>query len=283
MSINFKQISLLSAFFALGVSACRKKENLYQIRISVTDANTAKVWKDTVGLTKNGGWEYGNDGNDRAHLGGVFVAKSIYQDNNSNNEITYYSSSLTADQVTAKLASNEESNKNDAVIKNFEIRYIDRKSKEVVILDKGRGLQVGQEYSKNFTLPYKAIFTIEARGEQTGETIAQPKPNWWAHTDRESFKHSDLKSKNSNNIIAQNGNNKAAIFEFGRQIGTVQEIASSFAKLTAQAYAIEGAGKRLSDAKVTLKIEVLKNGVVIASEQTTKEKFAQISLKGVAK
>lgn len=275
MSINFKQISLLSAFFALGVSACRKKESLYQIRITVTDANTAKVWKDTVGLTQNGGWEVGKDGNDRAHLGGAFLAQG--------ENITYFSSSLSASQVTEKLASQEESNKNDAVIKNFEIRFINKKNKELVILDKGRELKVGQEYSKNLALPYKATFTIEARGEQTGETIAQPKPNWWAHTDRESFKHSDLKSKNSNNIIAQNGNNKAAIFEFGRQIGTVQEIASSFAKLTAQAYAIEGAGKRLSDAKVTLKIEVLKNGVVIASEQTTKEKFAQISLKGVAK
>lgn len=280
MSINFKQISLLSAFFALGVSACRKKENLYQIKITVTDANTAKVWKDTVGLTKNGGWEVGNDGNDRAHLGGAFVAKSIYQNNNSNNEITYYSSSLTADQVTAKLASNEESNKNDAVIKNFEIRFINKKGKELVILDKGRGLQVGQEYSKNFTLPYKATFTIEVRGEQTGETIAQPKPNWWANSEKQSYKYQDLKSQHT---TSNTNSNKEAIFEFGRQAGIIQEIASSFARLTAQAYAIEGAGKRLSDAKVTLKIEVLKNGVVIASEQTTKEKFAQISLKGVAK
>lgn len=279
--INLKQSSLLLGFFALSVSACRKK-SLYQIRISVTDANTSRVWKDTVGLTKNGGWEYSvNQANpsslDRTKLGGALVI------NGGKSAIAYYPSSLSEEQVTTKLASEQENNPNDAVIKGVEIRYI-RKGKEVV-LEKGEKFEFGSEFAQSIDIPRKATFIIKATGEQTGPTISKPKPNWWASGDE----YYALSKEEANNIAkignngGSNGRQNQGVFDLGKFTGNIQQLPNSFAGLSAQAYAIEGVGKRLDDARVSLKIEVLKNGAVVFSKSITHSKLAELTVSGTAK
>lgn len=289
--INLKQSSLLLGFFALSVSACRKK-SLYQIRISVTDANTSRVWKDTVGLTKNGGWEYSvnKDKNansmDRAKLGGALVINGG-SSQGGKDAIAYYPSSLTEEQVITKLASEQESNPNDAVIKGVEIRYI-RKGKEV-ILEKGEKFEFGSEFAQSIDIPRKATFIIKATGEQTGETIAKPRSNWWASGDRyyslskkEANEIANIKNSQSNNHNQQ-PDNAQGIFDLGHLTGNIQQLPSSYAGLAAQAYAIEGVGKRLDDARVSLKIEVLKNGAVVFSKSITHSKLAELTVSGTAK
>lgn len=285
--INLKQSSLLLGFFALSVSACRKK-SLYQIRISVTDANTSRVWKDTAGLTKNGGWEYSvNQMNpnsmDRTKLGGALVIGG--GSSGGKNAIAYYPSSLSEEQVTTKLASEQENNPNDAVIKSVEIRFVDKKGKEVV-LEKGDKFEFGSEFAQNIDIPRKATFIIKATGEQTGPTISKPKPNWWASGDEYyalSKEEANNIAKISNNSNGSNGSPNQGVFDLGKFTGNIQQLPNSYAGLAAQAYAIEGVGKRLDDARVSLKIEVLKNGAVVFSKSITHSKLAELTVSGTAK
>lgn len=299
MAVNFKSFLLLLAVFTLSLGACRKKQVLsltqqlgsssYQVKISVTDEKTARVWKDTAGLTKDGGWEVGNKAEDRAHLGGVFVSKN-------DGTTAYFPSSLTANEVIERLTSKQDSNKNDALIKNLEIRYIDKQGKEVV-LAKSEELQVGADFVKTFEMPANVDFTIEARGEQTGETITEPKENWWATGEKQELTSENfavIRNSIVNNILKslqqrqpqQNNNDNSGFnifIEYGRKKGNIQQLPGSYAGLTAQAYVLEGMGKRFSDAKVSLKIEVLKEGKVIESKSVTKVRIAELTIKGTTK
>lgn len=273
---------------ALSLGACRKKQaitqvqesgsSFYQIRISVNDAKTARVWRDTVGMTENGGWKFGKSDNDAKHLGGALV--------NNNHSITYVGSSLSEAEIIERLTSKEDSNRNDAVIKNVQIRYIDKNGKEVV-LAKSEELQVGEDFFKTFEIPANVNFTIEARGEQGGETITEPKENWWARLDKKQTFQSELDNIknaniNSSDVRAQFGK-YFNVINFGVRIGNIEEIAKSYAGLTAQAFAIEGTGRRLSDAKVSLKILVLKGKEVVVSQSVTQNKAAKLIVKGKTK
>lgn len=296
MFINFKIFFLIPVLIALSLGACRKKQALnrmqqlgsssYQVKIRVTDEKTARVWKDTAGLTKNGGWKFGNKAEDRAHLGGAFVSSS-------DGTTAYFPSSLTANQVIEKLTSKQDSNKNDALIKNLEIRYIDKNGKEVV-LAKSEELQVGAEFVKTFEMPANVNFTVEARGEQTGETITEPKENWWATGEKQELTKENFDNI-KNNIVKtilnnmkqphknNNGDGFNIFIEYGRKKGNIQQLPGSYAGLTQQAYVLEGMGKRLSDAKVSLKIEVLKEGKVVESKSVTKVRTAELTIKGTTK
>lgn len=83
--MNLRRYFLPLAIFALALGACRKKQGAYRIRISVDDANTSRVWLDTVGKTSNGGWIIGNSANNRSFLGGAietntFTVSNLSQD-----------------------------------------------------------------------------------------------------------------------------------------------------------------------------------------------------------
>lgn len=286
MLINFKKNALPLVLIALSLGACRKKQALnkagevsssfYQIRISANDEKTARVWRDTVGMTENGGWKFGKQENDGAHLGGALVL--------NNTSITYVGSSLSEAEIIERLTSKEDSNRNDAIIKNLQIRFIDKNGKEVV-LAKSEELQVGEDFFKTFEIPDNVDFTIEARGEQTGKTIAKPQYNWWARLEKQQItqdKFSALANNNSNDIKAQFGK-YFSIINFGSGIGSIEEIAKSYAGLTAQAFAIEGTGRRLTDARVSLKILVLKGKEVVVSQSVSQSKAVKLTVKGRTK
>lgn len=288
MLINFKKNTLPLVLIALSLSACRKKQALnkaeensgsfYQVRISVNDAKTARVWRDTVGMTENGGWKFGKSDNDAKHLGGALV--------DNNHSITYVGSSLSEAEIIERLTSKADSNRNDAIIKNLQIRYIDKNGKEVV-LAKREEMQVGADFFKTFEIPDNVDFTIEARGEQTGKTIARPQYNWWARLDKKQTFQSELDNIknaniNSSDVGAQFGK-YFNVINFGVRIGNIEEIAKSYAGLTAQAFAIEGTGRRLSDARVSLKIVVLKGKEVVVSQSVTQNKAAKLIVKGKTK
>lgn len=301
MLINFKKNTLPLVLIALSLSACRKKQALnkaeensgsfYQVRITVTDENTARVWRDTVGMTENGGWKFGKSDNDTKHLGGALV------NNNNNRSITYVGSSLSEAEIIDRLTSKEDSNRNDAVIKNLQIRYIDKNGKEV-ILAKREEMQVGADFFKTFEIPDNVDFTIEARGEQGGETITRPQYNWWARLEKQQITQDEFSSlANTNSSPPSNPQDQNQIGQYfqaqigryygvihiGEKIGGLEEIAKSYAGLTAQAFAIEGTGRRLSDAKVSLKILVLKGKEVVVSQSVTQNKAAKLIVKGKTK
>lgn len=287
--MNLKQSFLPLAIFALALGACRKKQGVYKIRISVDDANTSRVWLDTVGKTSNGGWIIGNSANNRGFLGGAIEnnspASNLSQEqhssmvNNGASAVSYYPSSLTAEQVRATLSSLEEINKNDAVIKSLEIRLIDSKGKEVVLEKRGAG---GNNFSKTYEISPGRIFSVSAIAEQTGETISLPKSNWWANGNQVDFKYKEVLDF-SNTIDKSDINDakfKVSAYS-GFRIGTIAGVAGSLAVSGASNFANEGTGRRLTDARVTLKIEVIKDGEVVDSKQVTSKKTAELTLQNI--
>lgn len=291
--MNLKRYFLPLAIFALALGACRKKQGVYKIRISVDDANTSRVWLDTVGKTSNGGWIIGNSANNRGFLGGAIEnnspASNLSQDqinnmvsnmvNNGVSIVSYYPSSLTAEQVRATLSSLEEINKNDAIIKSLEIRLIDSKGKEVVLEKRSAG---GNNFSKTYEISPGRIFSVSAIAEQTGETISLPKSNWWANGNQVDFKYKEVLDF-SNTIDKSDINDakfKVSAYS-GFRIGTIAGVAGSLAVSGASNFANEGTGRRLTDARVTLKIEVIKDGEVVDSKQVTSKKTAELTLQNI--
>lgn len=299
MLINFKKNALPLVLIALSLGACRKKQALnkagevsssfYQIRISANDEKTARVWRDTVGMTENGGWKFGKTEEDKAHLGGALVK--------NNQSITYVGSSLQESEIIERLTSKEDSNRNDAIIKNLQIRFIDKNGKEVV-LAKREEMQVGADFFKTFEIPDNVDFIIEARGEQTGKTISKPQYNWWARLEKKQITQAEfnnLANANSSppsntqdqNQIGQYFQNQfirySSFIHLGVKIGSLEEIAKSYAGLTAQAFAIEGTGRRLTDARVSLKILVLKGKEVVVSQSVSQSKAVKLTVKGRTK
>lgn len=311
--MNFKKSSLTLAFFALALlGACRKKQQDYLVRITVDDAKTSRIWTDTTGKTKGGAWEIGEGSAQSNFLGGAIDISSwssnpilknengSYPEKDKQSLGTFYPSSLTPEQVIEQLSSRDEINENDAVIKNIEIKFIDKKGKEVVLAQRGE-LKVGESFVKGYPIPRGVYFSVEAIAEQTGETIAKPKENWWASGEQVAVTVKDIKD-----LLFPNGEDKATnekkqtsqtsqtnqtnekfnpkiAFVVLEQLGEFRGKAKGLATSTAKNFANEGTGKRLSDARVTLKIEVFKNGTVVASQKITQNKFAKLIVKAVAK
>lgn len=187
--------------------------------------------------------------------------------------MSYYPSSLTAEQVRATLSSLEEINKNDAIIKSLEIRLIDSKGKEVVLEKRGAG---GNNFSNTYEISSGRIFSVSAIAEQTGETISLPKSNWWANGNEVDFKYKEALD------FAKDGTDDKTTYTYsGLRIGTITGVAGSLAVSGASNFANEGTGRRLTDARVTLKIEVIKDGNVVESKQVTTKKTAELTLQNI--
>lgn len=190
--------------------------------------------------------------------------------------MSYYPSSLTAEQVRATLSSLEEINKNDAIIKSLEIRLIDSKGKEVVLEKRGAG---GNNFSKTYEISPGRIFSVSAIAEQTGETISLPKSNWWANGNQVDFKYKEI----SDLFDAYDSKLEIGVYAgyAGFRIGTITGVAGSLAVSGASNFANEGTGRRLTDARATLKIEVIKDGEVVDSKQVTSKKTAELTLQNI--
>lgn len=115
---------------------------------------------------------------------------------------------------------------------------------------------MGERFSKTYSqIPLGTTLVINATGEQTGETISSPRRNWWISGEKAS-------TLSFNNPLAA-----------GVLFGAIHVVVGA----SARAFANEGTGKRLSDARVTVKIEVRKNGVQVYSRHVTAPKSAEIT------
>lgn len=123
-----KQLFCTLAIVALALGACRKQTaGDYEVRITVDDANTSRIWGDTVGKTKNGGWYIellDNSNGNSSYLGGAVGISNTTgtcelslddirnQDVSkcyTNGSVTFYPSTLSEYGVIDSLASITES------------------------------------------------------------------------------------------------------------------------------------------------------------------------------
>lgn len=215
----------------LGVMACRKgggaNEGTYTVRVFTDDANTAKVWRDTVGKTRAS--------NFRADQQGPQGWDLLDPDPNPNqfDEAT----------IQSRLWSAVDSNENDAKIVSVKISYKNSKGKEKFSESIGE-LAVGREFSREYKVPSNNSLIVSAKASQTGsKTLSEVKP------------------------LLDKG--KAGS---GGDLANGSQITEALRK-----YQDEVAGRRANDAKVSLKVEILKDGLVIGSQQIRTPATAEVN------
>lgn len=256
---------VLLVLCVLSLGACRKKSGSqtgYKIRVRANDEKSAPIWKDTIGMTENGGWkilnatglEYSSSSSagliNTTFLGGTefknqvfkpsIMSVSIVRTLLSAGESAWYSIVNTNGiSETIPIPTNLGANVNDAVITSLELRYKNGVGKEKII---NIATAKGKSQFEGELQIARGVFTINAKAEQTGEIIPMPRLTWWSN-----------------------------------KTGGLEE-----ARRTAKTFRDEGTGKKLTDAMVTLTVELIKDGVVVDTRQITTKKSAEIGFRSVA-
>lgn len=151
--MNLKNLTLATTLVltipSLALVSCSKKKGSYTVKVTVDDAKTAKVWRDTTGKTK------------------------------SNAAIWCYN------KTNRNLSSAEDSNANDAQLKSVQVTYLDEKGKKVEDKVDGGGKS---EFSKEYQVPAGRSISVTAKAQQTGEVVSVDKasnittPSAWMST-----------------------------------------------------------------------------------------------------
>lgn len=225
----FKKTYLLLAFLTLSLGACRKKSATYTVKITTTDANTARIW---IGDAKAYGDKLSRE-NNRNGSGNSGTSKSDEEiDREVKNWIVKHFDSLSSKGLI---------NEDDAVLKSIRIQYKDEYGKMVDIKYFGEEvpnisgesneyyvknydfteLRIGNRYSKDFAIPANSILTVTALAAQS--KVAVP-------------------------------------------VGDDPDLL----------YGIIPYGTKIDNAKVTVKIEIFKDGEIVASNKATELKVVEV-------
>lgn len=273
--MNFRKTILyvvLLVLCVLSLWACRKKSGSqtgYKIRVRANDEKSAPIWKDTIGMTENGGWkiwnltafEYDNSTNtvkfgdittdaytkSSLYLGGEEFKNNVFKPSTMSVSFArnllstggWVDGIVNTNGISEKIPTNLGANVNDAVITSLELRYKNGVGKEKII---NIATAKGKSQFEGELQIARGVFTINAKAEQTGEIIPMPRLTWWSN-----------------------------------KTGGLEE-----ARRTAKTFRDEGTGKKLTDAMVTLTVELIKDGVVVDTRQITTKKSAEIGLQSVA-
>lgn len=263
--MNFRKSILyvvLLVLCVLSLWACRKKSGSqtgYKIRVRANDEKSAPIWKDTFGLTENGGWkivnvtglEYSSSSVSLTNfiLGGAEFKNQVFKP--STMSVSFARNLLSTGgwvdgivntngiSENIPIPTNLGANVNDAVITSLELRYKNGVGKEKII---NIATAKGKSQFEGELQIARGVFTINAKAEQTGEIIPMPRLTWWSN-----------------------------------KTGGLEE-----ARRTAKTFRDEGTGKKLTDAMVTLTVELIKDGVVVDTRQITTKKSAEIGFRSVA-
>lgn len=265
--MNFRK-TILYAFLlvlcVLSLWACRKKSGSqtgYKIRVRANDEKSAPIWKDTIGMTENGGWKIWNATTFEYSsslavsftnfLGGAEFKNQVFKPSTMSvsavrNSLStggfgvgYVIVNTNGTSETIPIPTNIGANVNDAVITSLELRYKNGVGKEKII---NIATAKGKSQFEGELQIARGAFTINAKAEQTGEIIPMPRLTWWSN-----------------------------------KTGGLEE-----ARRTAKTFRDEGTGKKLTDAMVTLTVELIKDGVVVDTRQITTKKSAEIGFRSVA-
>lgn len=176
-----------------------REKDTYLIKISANDANSAKIWLDTIGKTLIGKPEdAGTDRNSKWAGAVAFSSPASLNTwskegaewaNAAGNNVRWLMTN-TADKVfwwfpninwqtiqrkpeliTTILASRDNANPNDAQITQIKIKYQEGdKSIEI----KHGSLEIGQDFSQEYQIPANINIQIKAQASQNGKTVAIP-------------------------------------------------------------------------------------------------------------
>lgn len=171
----------------------------YLIKISANDANSTKIWLDTIGKTLVGKPEDAGSNPNSKWAEAVAISapaslntwskKGAEWANAAGNNVSWLMTN-TADKVfwwfpqiswqsirrepkriTTILASIDNANPNDAQITQIKIKYQDGdKSVEI----KHGSLEIGQDFSQEYQIPANSNIQINAQASQNGKTVPVP-------------------------------------------------------------------------------------------------------------
>lgn len=126
-SKNLKIVfSLVLIMFGLSLVSCLKKRATYTVRISASNENTAKVWRDTMGQTE--------------------PASSTMQQNN--NDGKRWNPNAGSYGFIDSLASAKDFNANNAQIDSVQVSYTNKQGKSANY--EAKDLPIGTVFSKEY-------------------------------------------------------------------------------------------------------------------------------------
>lgn len=265
--MNFRK-TILYAFLlvlcVLSLWACRKKSGSqtgYKIRVRANDEKSAPIWTDTIGMTENGGWkilnatglEYSSSSSsagliNTTFLGGTEFKNQVFKPNTMSVSVVRVWLSTVGLVGYGIVNTNGISEKIPtnlgANVNDAVITSLELRYKNGVGKEKIINIATakGKSQFEGELQIARGVFTINAKAEQTGEIIPMPRLTWWSN-----------------------------------KTGGLEE-----ARRTAKTFRDEGTGKKLTDAMVTLTVELIKDGVVVDTRQITTKKSAEIGLQSVA-
>lgn len=231
------KLLLVLALFNVGFIACLKPKVVYTLRITADDANTARVWRDTVGKTTT------ITINNGSKVTGRSWSKSMVKGGNSD------------------LISAVDSNVNDARILAISISYKKNAVKKVEY-KLPNSLAVGQEFTKLLQMRQGTVISVTAKAEQTGESKALNDFREILSKGSAAEDASKIQAQvNSwyNNVTGFEDRQKEALAMWTNKIQNSDK--------AVQYYQDELVGRRAEDAKVTLTVEILRNGAVVSSQK----------------
>lgn len=241
------KLLLVLALFNVGFIACLKPKVVYTLRITADDANTARVWRDTVGKTTT------ITINNGSKVTGRSWSKSMVKGGNSD------------------LISAVDSNVNDARILAISISYKKNAVKKVEY-KLPNSLAVGQEFTKLLQMRQGTVISVTAKAEQTGGSKV--------FSDVRGLIVNAGNGKNVNTEVETwtKGSNDGFDDKRKQALSQWQNTILGYDKAL-QRYQDEIVGKRVGDAKVTLTVEILKNGVVVNSKKIQSDFAVDIDTK----
>lgn len=285
--MNPKSLASLFLLLILGqtVVACRKSQAKVTVRITVSDANTTKVWRDTSQADTSKLWVLAVQSGAGITLGSSWTE---FQDRvwpvlgigPPNGKSRVISDEFKQSVLTEGWISTGDSNANDAQISSIKVSYVQNKGKRI---EDNIGKQaVGAEFSKDYQIPSGSTITVTAWAKQTGETkyleeqFLELLKAGNTHEECELQVKDGNCCKNSCNLVCSSQNGKS------NEPSEPEKLKLRLAKKAQRAKEIlaANAGKRVADARVRLTVEILQNGVVIGGKELEAELQAEAT--GVA-
>lgn len=137
---NFAIVSALAISLpGFGLVSCKKKKGGISVKVTVDNAKTARIWRDSTG--KN-------------------VTDSLKRTDSANAE----SANPARYALENKLLSAADSNANDAQITNVTVSYVDEKGKATT----DNNTPNKADFTKDYQIPVGRVISVTAKAKETG-------------------------------------------------------------------------------------------------------------------
>lgn len=232
------------------------------VKASAGDANTAKVWLDTVGKTITSTYGYSSQVRWNYKKFGIHSTLSSYpyylsytSSGIDDNEPAFISKEDKKKFFKEQLLSTSSQNTNDAQISSVVV-YVTDAGGNVKQSFIGKSVQVGEAFQQEFKVPtnHKIAVFAKAKQDDTKSAVAFPVLNSLMYG------------------YGTSGTDKS--FDTDKSLGYVISLYAENPK----SYRDNITGKRAEDATVSLNLEVLKDGQSIGNKSASQKANIEVSL-----